>query len=68
MLCVLSDSNQETPLEEFWYKSQYNYEEITGDIEYSPGKSVIFNNVGFSYYKDKSVLNNINIESNYTNT
>ena len=37
-------------------------EEITGDIEYSPGKSVIFDNVGFSYYKGKSVLNNINIE------
>ena len=32
MLCVLSDSGQETPLEEFWYKSKYNYEEITGDI------------------------------------
>ena len=31
MLCVLSDSGQETPLEEFWYKSNYNYEEITGD-------------------------------------
>jgi len=32
MLCVLSDSGQETPLEESWYKSKYNYEEITGDI------------------------------------
>ena len=31
MLCVLSDSKQETPLEEFWYKSQYGYEEIEGD-------------------------------------
>ncbi|MDP6853435.1 MAG: insulinase family protein [Candidatus Marinimicrobia bacterium] len=31
MLCVLSDSNQETPLEEFWYKSKYNYEEIIGE-------------------------------------
>ncbi|HIM53296.1 MAG TPA: hypothetical protein EYI88_01790, partial [Candidatus Marinimicrobia bacterium] len=30
MLCVLSDSGQETPLEEFWYKSNYNYEEIDG--------------------------------------
>jgi len=30
MLCVLSDSGQETPLEEFWYKSNYNYEEIEG--------------------------------------
>ena len=32
MLCVLSDSNQETPLEEFWYKSNYNYEEIEGSV------------------------------------
>jgi len=32
MLCVLSDSGQETPLEEFWYKSNYNYEEITGGV------------------------------------
>ena len=31
MLCVLSDSGLETPEEEFWYKSNYNYEEITGD-------------------------------------
>ena len=32
MLCVLSDSRQETPLEEFWYKSNYNYEEIEGSV------------------------------------
>jgi len=31
MLCVLSDSEQETPFEEFWYKSKYNYKEIKGD-------------------------------------
>ncbi len=31
MLCVLSDSGQDTPLEEFWYKSNYNYEEIMGE-------------------------------------
>jgi insulysin len=32
MLCVLSDSGQETPKEEFWYKSKYGYEEINDEL------------------------------------
>jgi len=32
MLCVLSDSGQETLLEEFWYKSKYSYEEIDDQL------------------------------------
>ena len=28
----ISDENQSTPLEEYWYKSKYNYQEIKGDF------------------------------------
>ena len=31
MLCILVDKNQETPLEEYWYKSKYDYQIIKGE-------------------------------------